>query len=235
MSDTGRLAELGPAKLLRYAAQDDRTGRLVVTSARASGVFGYDDGRLVFASCGGFTGEEAVHSFLTWDDGVYEFLPGEKPGSENVFKDLNVILTEAATKLEPSEQLDAEQQQTTGQVSITAAEVRDALVDFVARSDAVVYVALVDERASVVVEASASGGSHDDLKGDVVALVSLAVSYPPGPPRRLIVDGSGGSAFLETIPGGFVIALAGEGAAPGSTSYSVSKLVSEIAARMEAE
>jgi len=78
----GDLQVMGAPGVLQVCHLTRLTGLLSVVDGQERAKLRFKTGEIVAAECGSAHGEEAVHEFLAWDSGRFEFTPSE-PGPES--------------------------------------------------------------------------------------------------------------------------------------------------------
>ncbi|HHL40899.1 MAG TPA: DUF4388 domain-containing protein [Deltaproteobacteria bacterium] len=94
----GTVEAVGITELLRIPITSRRTGELLVATQENEGRLIYDSGRLVSATMDALSGSEALSEILRWDEGVFEFREGVRPGGGERDPRLNNILIDELKK-----------------------------------------------------------------------------------------------------------------------------------------
>jgi CheY-like chemotaxis protein len=97
----GRLDEFGAASILMLLELERRSGLLIISAAPGNGRVQVRRGRVLRATIEGqpdTRGATAIFQLLTWNEGRFEFHPGEVEGEDEVQSSTSFLLLEAARK-----------------------------------------------------------------------------------------------------------------------------------------
>jgi hypothetical protein len=95
---SGSLKEFGLAGLLQVVENERKTGLLKVVNGERSGSIFVEEGKIVHASLGNLSGEEAFYRIAFWEDGQFSFHTGEAPTERTIFRANRAILLESACR-----------------------------------------------------------------------------------------------------------------------------------------
>lgn len=90
----GNLADLSLVEVIQLLNLNKRSGTLEVDS-REKGRLVFEDGRLIYADCGELTGEEAVNRLVSFQQGMFKFMPVVQKVTPNISGSTMNILLEA--------------------------------------------------------------------------------------------------------------------------------------------
>jgi hypothetical protein len=102
--------------ILRYIANGQSQGRLVVVNASAEAFIYFDAGQVIAARCGSLPGLDAIREVLLWDAGQFEFIPenivvSSLPKVIWINQPLNTVLLEATKNVTLEDLVDFSQPQ----------------------------------------------------------------------------------------------------------------------------
>lgn len=100
MSFQGSLSELPLPDIVQLVSVGGKTGRFVLTREGQQGVIYLKNGQIIHAETPDMSGEEAVYSLAIWDQGEFQFEPGESDAEQTIDKSNTSLLMEAARRLD---------------------------------------------------------------------------------------------------------------------------------------
>ena len=98
MELSGSLKEFGIAGLLQVVESEGKTGVLKVISGDETGSIFVKDGKMVHASSGDLSGEEAFYKMSFWEEGHFSFHSNEDPPRRTIFRSNRTVLLEAVCR-----------------------------------------------------------------------------------------------------------------------------------------
>lgn len=104
----GDLSQVALWDLLQVFATSQRTGRLRVETEGASGDLYVREGRVVDATQGASTGEKAFYRIVGFERGTFHFVPGLTRGNSTITAGTEMLLMEAARRLDETRRVRAE-------------------------------------------------------------------------------------------------------------------------------
>jgi hypothetical protein len=100
MAFQGSLKELPLPDIIQLVSVSGKTGKFTLTRDLDRGFIYLKNGQMVHASVGDMAGEEAIYALAIWNQGEFQFNPGEEPERQTITKSNTNLLMEAARRLD---------------------------------------------------------------------------------------------------------------------------------------
>ncbi|MEO8379875.1 MAG: DUF4388 domain-containing protein [Acidobacteriota bacterium] len=100
MAFQGSLKELPLPDIIQLVSVSGKTGKFTLTRDTDRGFIFLKNGQMVHATVGDLIGEEAIYSLAIWNQGEFQFTPGEEPDRQTITKSNTNLLMEAARRLD---------------------------------------------------------------------------------------------------------------------------------------
>lgn len=100
MAFQGSLKELPLPDIIQLVSVSGKTGKFTLTRDADRGFIFLKNGQMVHATVGDLIGEEAIYSLAIWNQGEFQFTPGEEPDRQTITKSNTNLLMEAARRLD---------------------------------------------------------------------------------------------------------------------------------------
>lgn len=100
MAFQGSLKELPLPDIIQLVSVSGKTGRFTLTRGEDEGLIYLLNGQIVHAIAGAVEGEEAIYALSIWNDGDFQFNPGESSPDQTITKSNTNLLMEAARRLD---------------------------------------------------------------------------------------------------------------------------------------
>lgn len=100
MAFQGSLKELPLPDIIQLVSVSGKTGRFTLTREGDHGLIFLKNGQMVHATVGELIGEEAIYALAIWNQGEFQFSPGEEPDRQTITKSNTNLLMEAARRLD---------------------------------------------------------------------------------------------------------------------------------------
>ena len=100
MAFQGSLKELPLPDIIQLVSVSGKTGKFTLTRDSDRGFIYLKNGQMVHAMVGDLIGEEAIYSLAIWNQGEFQFNPGEEPERQTITKSNTNLLMEAARRLD---------------------------------------------------------------------------------------------------------------------------------------
>ncbi len=100
MAFQGSLKELPLPDIIQLVSVGGKTGKFTLTRDNDRGYIFLKNGQMVHATVGDLSGEEAIYSLAIWNQGDFQFDPGEEPDRQTITKSNTNLLMEAARRLD---------------------------------------------------------------------------------------------------------------------------------------
>jgi uncharacterized protein DUF4388 len=100
MAFQGSLKELPLPDIIQLVSVSGKTGKFTLTRDGDRGFIYLKNGQMVHALVGDLIGEEAIYSLAIWNQGEFQFSPGEEPDRQTITKSNTNLLMEAARRLD---------------------------------------------------------------------------------------------------------------------------------------
>lgn len=100
MAFQGSLKELPLPDIIQLVSVSGKTGKFSLTRGSEQGVIFLLNGQIVHATTGPVSGEEAVYALAIWNEGEFQFSPGESAPDQTITKSNTNLLMEAARRLD---------------------------------------------------------------------------------------------------------------------------------------
>jgi hypothetical protein len=100
MAFQGSLKELPLPDIIQLVSVSGKTGKFTLTRDADRGFIFLKNGQMVHAMVGDLIGEEAIYSLAIWNQGEFQFSPGEEPDRQTITKSNTNLLMEAARRLD---------------------------------------------------------------------------------------------------------------------------------------
>ncbi|HEX8169879.1 MAG TPA: DUF4388 domain-containing protein [Thermoanaerobaculia bacterium] len=100
MAFQGSLKELPLPDIIQLVSVSGKTGKFTLTRDADRGFIFLKNGQMVHATVGDLVGEEAIYSLAIWNQGEFQFSPGEEPDRQTITKSNTNLLMEAARRLD---------------------------------------------------------------------------------------------------------------------------------------
>lgn len=100
MAFQGSLKELPLPDIIQLVSVSGKTGKFTLSRDDVRGFIFLKNGQMVHASVGNLTGEEAIYSLSIWNEGEFQFNPGEEADRQTITKSNTNLLMEAARRLD---------------------------------------------------------------------------------------------------------------------------------------
>lgn len=98
MAFQGSLKELPLPDIIQLVSVSQKTGKFTLSHEGEHGFIFLKNGQMVHAAVGDLTGEEAIYALAIWNQGDFQFTPGEEPASQTIAKSNTNLLMEAARR-----------------------------------------------------------------------------------------------------------------------------------------
>ncbi|MHB0969320.1 MAG: DUF4388 domain-containing protein [Thermoanaerobaculia bacterium] len=98
MAFQGSLKELPLPDIIQLVSVSQKTGKFTLSHEGEHGFIFLKNGQMVHAAVGDLTGEEAIYALAIWNQGDFQFTPGEEPTSQTIAKSNTNLLMEAARR-----------------------------------------------------------------------------------------------------------------------------------------
>lgn len=100
MAFQGSLKELPLPDIIQLVSVSGKTGKFTLTRDQDRGFIYLKNGQMVHAAVGDLVGEEAIYALAIWNQGEFQFSPGEEPDRQTITKSNTNLLMEAARRLD---------------------------------------------------------------------------------------------------------------------------------------
>lgn len=100
MAFQGSLKELPLPDIIQLVGVSGKTGKFTLTRDADRGYIFLKNGQMVHAISGDLIGEEAIYSLAIWNQGEFQFSPGDEPDRQTITKSNTNLLMEAARRLD---------------------------------------------------------------------------------------------------------------------------------------
>jgi len=100
MAFQGSLKELPLPDIIQLVSVSGKTGKFTLTRDSDRGFIYLKNGQMVHAHVADLIGEEAIYSLAIWNQGEFQFSPGEEPERQTITKSNTNLLMEAARRLD---------------------------------------------------------------------------------------------------------------------------------------
>jgi hypothetical protein len=100
MAFQGSLKELPLPDIIQLVSVSGKTGKFTLTRDGDRGYIFLKNGQMVHAIVSDLVGEEAIYSLAIWNQGEFQFTPGEEPERQTITKSNTNLLMEAARRLD---------------------------------------------------------------------------------------------------------------------------------------
>jgi len=100
MAFQGSLKELPLPDIIQLVSVSGKTGKFTLSRDTDRGFIYLKNGQMVHALVGDLIGEEAIYALAIWNQGEFQFAPGEEPDRQTITKSNTNLLMEAARRLD---------------------------------------------------------------------------------------------------------------------------------------
>ena len=100
MAFQGSLKELPLPDIIQLVGVSGKTGKFTLTREGDRGYIFLKNGQMTHATVGDLVGEEAIYSLAIWNQGEFQFSPGDEPDRQTITKSNTNLLMEAARRLD---------------------------------------------------------------------------------------------------------------------------------------
>lgn len=100
MAFQGSLKELPLPDIIQLVSVSGKTGKFTLTRDSDRGFIYLKNGQMVHAAVADLIGEEAIYTLAIWNQGEFQFSPGEEPDRQTITKSNTNLLMEAARRLD---------------------------------------------------------------------------------------------------------------------------------------
>lgn len=100
MAFQGSLKELPLPDIIQLVSVSGKTGKFTLSRENDRGFIYLKNGQMVHALVGDQIGEEAIYTLAIWNQGDFQFSPGEEPDRQTIAKSNTNLLMEAARRLD---------------------------------------------------------------------------------------------------------------------------------------
>jgi hypothetical protein len=100
MAFQGSLKELPLPDIIQLVSVSGKTGKFTLSRDGDRGFIYLKNGQMVHATVGDLIGEEAIYALAIWNQGDFQFTPGEEPDRQTISKSNTNLLMEAARRLD---------------------------------------------------------------------------------------------------------------------------------------
>src|SRR3954447_12471796 len=100
MAFQGCLKELPLPDIIQLVSVSGKTGKFTLSRDTDKGFIYLKNGQMVHALVGDLIGEEAIYALAIWNQGEFQFAPGEEPDRQTISKSNTNLLMEAARRLD---------------------------------------------------------------------------------------------------------------------------------------
>ncbi len=106
MGLTGDLKDFELNDIFQFIHMSGKDGVLHVHSDLGEGTIYFDRGNILHAEAGEHSGTDAISVLLTWDQGVFEFITGEKLDKVTIDLPVQSAILEAAKKIDERKKIE---------------------------------------------------------------------------------------------------------------------------------
>jgi len=100
MAFQGSLKELPLPDIIQLVSVSGKTGKFTLSREADRGFIFLKNGQMVHALVADLIGEEAIYALAIWNQGEFQFSPGEEPERQTITKSNTNLLMEAARRLD---------------------------------------------------------------------------------------------------------------------------------------
>ncbi len=100
MAFQGSLKELPLPDIIQLVSVSGKTGKFTLSRDTDRGYIYLKNGQMVHAAVGDLVGEEAIYALAIWNQGEFQFNPGDEPPQQTITKSNTNLLMEAARRLD---------------------------------------------------------------------------------------------------------------------------------------
>lgn len=100
MAFQGSLKELPLPDIIQLVSVSAKTGKFTLSREGDRGFIFLKNGQMVHATVSDLVGEEAIYALAIWNQGEFQFSPGEEPDRQTITKSNTNLLMEAARRLD---------------------------------------------------------------------------------------------------------------------------------------
>jgi hypothetical protein len=98
MAFQGSLKELPLPDIIQLVSVSGKTGKFTLANDGENGYIYLKNGQMIHAEVGDVAGEEAIYALAIWNQGEFQFSPGEEPERQTITKSNTNLLMEAARR-----------------------------------------------------------------------------------------------------------------------------------------
>jgi hypothetical protein len=233
MSLQGTLDDFGIVELLQIPYHGKKTCSLVITGERGKAVLYYDKGQIVHAQFQDKTGMKVVEEIIDWDKGSFEIGQDIQPTERTINKDLHtLLLLVVKTRDENISAQSKKQERGEGLPKWLTQQ----LETFCKSSGLVVYLSIMDKSGGIIARAQDMANTQAFIT-ELDQFVSDEVKMYPraGFTRVIYEDGSGIVSAIKITDSWILLAVSERNCPLGAISLGLSRLVTQIAQKVEAE
>ncbi len=100
MAFQGSLKELPLPDIIQLVSVSGKTGKFTLTRDNELGYIYLKNGQMVDAAVADLSGEEAIYALAIWNQGEFQFTPGEEGSRQTITKSNTNLLMESARRLD---------------------------------------------------------------------------------------------------------------------------------------
>src|SRR5579859_6149044 len=100
MAFQGSLKELPLPDIIQLVSVSGKTGKFTLSHEADRGYIYLKAGQMVHATVADLVGEEAIYALAIWNQGDFQFNPGEESDKQTIAKSNTNLLMEAARRLD---------------------------------------------------------------------------------------------------------------------------------------
>ncbi len=100
MAFQGSLKELPLPDIIQLVSVSGKTGKFTLTQETGQGFIYLKNGQMIHATVADLIGEEAIYALAIWNQGEFQFSPGEESPQQTISKSNTNLLMEAARRLD---------------------------------------------------------------------------------------------------------------------------------------
>ena len=233
MSLQGTLDDFGIIELLQIPYHGNKTCQIVLTGERGQAILYYDRGQMVHAQFQDKTGEKVMEEIIDWDKGSFVIGQDMQPPERTINRDLHTLLL--LTVKTRDESVSAQSREQVRGENLTR-WLTLQLDTFCKSSGLAVYLSIIDKSGGIIARAQDVAKAQSFIS-DIEQFVTDAVKMYPraGFAKAICEDGSGIVSTMK-INGAWILLAVSELDCPlGAISLGLSRLVTQIAQKVEGE
>ena len=201
----GDLQTMSLASIIQINCEERNQAQLTLNYRGKVGDIYFNEGEVIHAEGGDFSGDEAIYSLLSWEDGSFRLKMGAEPGNRTIHKGWSSLLLEGMRRIDESTagwslEWDEEEEEDEGQQSEEVNQIQERIVKALSSIRDVQSALICSLDGTVIAQEKSEDTAAEAALGEFIQTeVELLSGFlEAGLMERVVLSGSEKRIFVQS-------------------------------------